>query len=192
LEVGDEIVLAGPARYLTNFSFEFFGTNTANPFAFSGSAMAHVKFFENNGASFNGYLSPGSVIFDSGLFSVSALTPRSTFIFSVQSGDFPSTGLLLPSGTNLTWTVQFSGIGATDHVGVDVYSPPTVGGNYPDYWENNGGWSLKTNSIAVNMNFGATFDASVEAVPEPSLAIFSILGGALGLGFANRLRSGRV
>ena len=27
-EVGDEIILAGTERYLTNFSFEFWGTNT--------------------------------------------------------------------------------------------------------------------------------------------------------------------
>ena len=46
-EVGDQIVLAGRARYLTNFSFEYWGTNTVaagNPL-FSGLVQARVRFF---------------------------------------------------------------------------------------------------------------------------------------------------
>jgi hypothetical protein len=190
LEVGDEVILAGPARYLTNFSFEFWGTNTANAASFAGSVEAKVRFYQNDGALFNGYPTPSNMIYDSGWFNVSLPTARQTFTFSVGNGDFPFTGLLLPSDTNLTWSVQFTGMGVTDHIGVDLYSPPTVGTDYPDYWENNGtSWSLKTNSIASQMNFGATFDASIEPVPEPSIALLSVFGGALGLAGANRARS---
>src|ERR1035437_614434 len=140
LEVGDEIILLNdPARYLTNFSFEYWGTNTANPFAFSGTVQARVRFYQNNGALFNGYPAPGTNFYDSGWFSV-VPTPRSTETFTVGP-DF-CTGLYLPVISNMTWSVQFQGMGATDHVGVDLYSPPGIGQDYPDYWANtNGNWS---------------------------------------------------
>src|SRR5262245_50369605 len=82
LEVGDEIGLAGTERFLQEFRFEYWGTNTANPLAFSGAIQAQVKIYLNDGAPFNGYLSPFTVLYDSGLFSVPAPTDRSTFIFS--------------------------------------------------------------------------------------------------------------
>ena len=182
LEVGDEIILAGSARYLTNFSFEFWGTNTANPSAFSSTVTATVRFYLNDGPLFNGYAAPGTLVYSSGPFSISP-TARSTLIYKAGS-DFPSGGLFLGSGpggtllTNLTWSVQFAGMGATDSAGVDIYSPPVVGGEHTDYWEYNGvSWSLKTNSVP--MDFAAVLQASV---PEPSPVVLSILGG-LGLLF---------
>src|ERR1035441_3893054 len=61
-EVGDEIILQGPERYLTNFSFEFWGTNSiissSNSTSFNGSVSACVRFYQNNGPLFNGYRSP--------------------------------------------------------------------------------------------------------------------------------------
>jgi hypothetical protein len=63
-------------------------------------------------------------------------------------------------------------MGATDEVGVDLYSPPVVGGSYPDYWRNDGGtWSLQTGSVPVD------FAARIEATPEPSAVVLSIFGG---------------
>ena len=176
LEVGDEITLAGTERYLQSFSFEYWGTNTANPTAFAGAIQAEVKIYLNDGAAFNGYLSPNTVLYDSGLFAVPSPTSRSTFNFSAGS-DFPTGGLFLGPGpggsllTNLTWSIKFSGMGATDAVGIDLYSPPVVGGNYPDYWENNGGWVLQTNSVPVS------FAATMTATPEPSVFALGIGGG---------------
>src|SRR5438445_11555785 len=72
LEVGDEIILASSARYLTNFSFEFWGTNTANPSAFSGSVTATVRFYLNDGTLFNGYAAPGTLLYTSGPFSITS------------------------------------------------------------------------------------------------------------------------
>jgi hypothetical protein len=182
--VGDEILLGGTSRYLTQFDFEYWGTNTANPAAFTGRVSADVKLYLNDGAPFNGYATPGTVLWDSGSFGLNTTdgfgpTPRSTIVFSVATGDFPSTGLFLPS-SDITWTVQISGLGATDSVGLDLYSPPTVGGDYPDYWQNSGsGWQLLTNTIP--MNFGARMFASAEPVPEPSWAAFSIATALLGI-----------
>jgi len=176
LEVGDEIILAGSARYLTNFSFEFWGTNTANPSAFSGSVTATVRFYLNDGTLFNGYAAPGTLLYTSGPFSITP-TARSTAIFTAGA-DFPVNGLFLGPGpggtllTNVTWSVQFAGMGPTDSAGVDIFSPPVVGGEHTDYWENSGvAWSLKTNSVPVD------FAAVLQAAPEPSPFALSILGG---------------
>ena len=177
LEAGDEIILASTERYLTNFSFEYFGTNTAGSLSFSGTVQARVRFYENNGDLFNGYAMPGTNFYDSGWFDVSA-TPRSTVDFTAGS-DFPTGGLFMPVASNMTWSVQFQGMGANDDVGVDLFSPPTVGGNTPDYWQNTGSsWALETNSLAVD------FASKFEAAPEPSTVAISVVG--IGIFLATR------
>ncbi len=187
LEVGDEIMLAGTDRYLTGFSFEYWGVSTLNPSTFAGAVQARVQFYVNNGAAFNGYATPSATSFyNSDWFSVSpTLTGRATLNFTEGSDNIPVNGLFLPS-SDMTWTVQFRNMAGTDTVGVDLYSPPTVGtevGDFGDYWQNNGGWSLMTNSVS-KMDFAAKFDA----VPEPSSLVLS-LGGGLGLlTLAYRLR----
>jgi hypothetical protein len=185
-EVGDEILLAGTERYITAFSFEFFGTNTASPTSYAGGDVeARVRFYVNNGTPFNGYATPGTVFFDSGWFSIGAPTARSTAIF--QGTDFPAGGEFIPipiTASNMTWSVQFEGMGATDSVGVDIYSPPVVGSDYPDYWQyDGGGWELLTNTVP--MNFAAYMEATV---PEPSVVTLSLFGGLGILAFAYRLR----
>jgi hypothetical protein len=174
LEVGDEIILkAGSTeRYLTNFSFEFWGTNAVTPDVLSGQVEARVRFYENNGAPFNGYRRPGSQFYDSGWFPITA-TERSTAVFA--GPDFCS-GLYMPVSSNMTWSVQFRGIGPNDYVGVDIYTPATTGQNYPDYWQNDGTdnspiWVLMTNSV-VSMDFAARMEARNEPAPvsmEPPL-----------------------
>jgi hypothetical protein len=181
-EVGDQVTnLAGTDRLITGFSFEYWGTNTANPSVFSSTVHAEVRFYLNNGATFNGYASPGTMFYDSGLFAVSP-TSRATIVF--DASDFGG-GVFL-NGESFTWTVQFSGMGGTDSIGVDLYNPPTVGSDYPDYWENQGsGWALRTNSLTSTMNFAAVVTATV---PEPSAIALSLLGG-FGLFFTfGRLR----
>jgi len=185
-QVGDQIVLGGANRWLTRFDFEYFGTNTASPAntTFAGSVTADVKIYLNDGPLFNGYATPGTVLWDSGSFGGFGPTDRSTIIFTAAGGDFASTGLFLPS-SSLTWSVQFSGLGATDSVGLDLYSPPVVGGNYPDYWQNTGGgWRLLTNNASVDISFGARMFAAANPVPEPSLEAFTAIGALLTLGAA--------
>jgi hypothetical protein len=185
-EIGDEIVLAGTARWLTSFSFEYFGTNTASATSFSGNVEARVRFYQNDGAPFHGYATPSTLFYDSGFFSLNLLggpTPRSTLNFQ-QGVDFPTGGLHIPT-SDMTWTVQFTGMGATDSVGVDLYSPPTIGQDFPDYWSNSGGWQLLTNSIP--MDFAAQFNAEMTS-PEPSVLALSVVGGLGILAFGSRLR----
>ena len=109
-----------------------------------------------DGPLFNGYSTPGTSFYDSGLFSVGSPTPRSTFVFTAGS-DFAAGGLYVPS-SDITWSVQFTGLGTGDDLGVDIYSPPTVGSDFPDWWENTGsGWTLNTNNLP--MNFAASAGA---------------------------------
>ena len=176
-EVGNEIILAGTARYLTNFSFEYWGTNSTGSSSFAGTnVQARVRFYQNNGPPFNGYPSPGTNFYDSSWFDIAAPTPRSTENFFVGS-DFPWTGLFLPV-SDMTWSVQFRGMGATDTVGVDLYSPPVVGQAYPDYWLNIGdSWELRTNNNPlVHMDFGAVMQARALGQPYLTNSIFKFFG----------------
>jgi hypothetical protein len=174
LEVGDEITLAGTERFLTMFSFEYWGTNTASPgnLSFAGAVEARIRFYNNDGAPFNGYPTPSSTFYDSGWFGGFSPTPRNTLVFTAGS-DFPVNGLYMPVYSNMTWSVEFRGMGLTDTVGVDLYSPPVVGSDTPDYWENDGGvWMLKTNVVPVD--FASKMDATT---PEPSSIVLAAFGG---------------
>jgi len=181
-EFGDEIIFAGPERILTNFSFEFWAlnNNTLNPVGF-GPVSARIRFYLNDGPLFNGYGTPNSKFYDSGTFFVGPPTDRATFNFTAGL-DFPAGGLVMPVISNMTWTVQFTGMDGDDRAGLDVFYPPVVGtsparlnNQIDDYWEFNGtSWFLRTN--IVDMSFAARF----EAVPEPVTVVFGVLGG-LGL-----------
>ena len=173
-------------RSLTTFSFEYWGTSL-NPDSFAGTIQARVEFYANDGTPTtmsSGYAPPGTSFYDSGWFSVPAPTARNTFVFTEGSDGIPLGGLWMPVASNMTWTVQFRGMGTGDAVGVDLYSPPTVGQDYPDYWQNDGtGWTLETNSVP--MDFAALMQATV---PEPSTLALSVCGGLGLLIVARRFR----
>lgn len=181
-EIGDEIVLAPGARFLTDFIFQYWGEN------FFGDEQLRLKFYYNDGpASQAGPLEPGSLFFDSDWFDI-VETNRATLIFTdfVTGAAVPydNANTLLPD--SFTWTIKFRGV-ETDNggkAGVDLYSPPTVGGNYLEYWENTGagGWEYRGDTNGTALNFGAR----VGAVPEPSMITLGLLGGFAALLLRNR------
>lgn len=172
LEVGEEIVFGGSARFLTNFAFEFFGTNTISQSIYQGNVEARVRFYAMDGQPFNGYTAPGTSLFDTEWFPLAGPTTRATLNFNAGA-QLPTEGLFLPN--SITWSVQFRGMSASDTVGLDIYGPSTVGSNFNDYWENTGaGWVLRP-MTAVNGDFAAIFQAS--PVPEPSTSVLAFLGG---------------
>src|ERR1019366_1078577 len=133
-EVGNEILLPpspGSPWRLTDFSFELWGTNTASPgnVSFAGTVTAELRFYVNNGPLSSGVPSPGATPFyDSGPLSLASTglspTARRTLVFTATGpgADFQSSGLPIPS-SDITWTIQFAGMGATDSVGGDLYYP---------------------------------------------------------------------
>jgi len=189
-EVGDQIAFASGSigQWITDFSFEYWGTNTASPTAFAGGAnvQARVRFYLNDGTPFNGYASPGTQFYDSGFFTIGPTpTGRNTLNFTQGADGIPIGGFQVLA-SEMTWSVQFRGMGATDSLGVDIYNPPTVGSDHTDYWQNNSlrDWTLMTNSLASTMNFAAR----VSAVPEPSVLALSLAGGLGILVMVRRLR----
>ncbi|MBI3852425.1 MAG: hypothetical protein HY298_19385 [Verrucomicrobia bacterium] len=179
IEVGDEIALAGTGRIITDFTFQYWGTN------FTGGENARVRFYANDGtASPSGALMPGTLLFDSGPFII-ADTARSTLTFtdfSLLGGNLtPLTG---PLPDNFTWSVQFSLLAPGATAGVDLYSPQAVGDSFDDYWDHTTagptGWTLRTNNTAPFTPYD--FAARINAVPEPTTLWLAIFGGLALLG----------
>jgi len=187
-QFGDEIILAGTARTLTSFSFEYWALNagTVSP-GLSPTAAVQVRFYINDGPLFNTYATPGTKFYDSGPFVIGTFGATDRNTVNYTTADFLAAGWngFIPTNS-FTWTVEFSGLDGNDAAGLDVYYPPTVGSSpakennrLDDYWVLRGSWALETNSVAgvgVDMSFGAQFTA----VPEPSTMVFGVLGG-LGL-----------
>jgi hypothetical protein len=175
-EVGDEIFLAGTSRWLSEFTFEYWGESD-DPLAFAGSVQARIRFYLNDGPAHPdlvGVFLPGTVIYDTGGFAIDP-TLRATLTFTdfVTGTVVPLTG---PLPYSFVWSVQFGGFGVNDAAGVTIYSPPTVGNSFSDYWVNDGAtWTLQTNIVA--MDFAARFSA--ELIPEPSAILLGLCGGLL-------------
>lgn len=175
-EMADEVIFSGSARYLTNFSFEYYSKNGTGS-ALEGTVQGRVRFYQNDGTSVSGFNSPGTLFWDSGLFSISYQPLGATRVFQAGS-DFAGTGLLLPSATNMSFSVEFTGMAGADQVGVVLFGPPASGNGYQDYWVKEGTtWALK-GSPSGDVSFGALFEASPVPVPEPSTLAFLSIGAA--------------
>lgn len=181
LEVGNEITLAGSGRQLTSFAFEYY-LPTA-----SGSETAQVRFYKNDSAPFAGYNSPGTILYDSGVFNIGSFGSQSSATLNFTLADL-TTGVPVPlTGAvpdSFTWTIQFGGLGAGEDIGVDLYHPISVGSAPSDMWQNNAGsWQL-----AVNSTYALTIGAEMTATPEPSsLALLSVAGlGLIGMAIKRR------
>lgn len=159
IEAGDQVFLAPGPRLLTTFVFEYWGTN------FSGNETIKFTLYRNDGPPTNSFATPGSVLFTE--TDVLLASEKANLTYSLLSSN-----VLLPD--TFTWAVQFAGIGANEAAGIDLTdTDPTIGISAIDYWDHNGGWTLKTNtdsSIAMN------FAAQISTVPEPGTIAFAALG----------------
>lgn len=155
VEFGDEIVLAGTARMVTQFQFDYVGRFTTH-----GDETARVRFYANDRA--GDYLKPGTLLFESAPFPIQPGSQRTTL-------DLPR--IAVPN--SFTWTVEFGGITQQpdDQAELLVASPPRIGaplsggrvGSYDDYWRRVGSdWNLY--SLSVPANFAAKVMAEVEMV----------------------------
>jgi len=177
LEVGNEIDLADATGAITRFAFEFWGTNTAGPGSFWGNVKVRVRFYLFDGLNSSSCIcshysprelfEPGNLIYESGWMPVPP-TPRSTLILGEE--DFPPEGIPLLGTTKMTWTVQFAGMGPTEKVGLDIYSPPTIGSARNYFWKrtNNFGWVAQTNTTSIPMQFAACVSQSSVKLDSPT------------------------
>ena len=144
----------------------------------SGNESVRLRFYTETSASDP---SPGVKFFDSGYYHIpaSALTDGATLLYDfVNDLDFNKYNIVLPD--TFTWTVQFSGIDPGETAGLELYSPPSIGNNFTDFWQLNPDthvWESKVSASGTAMDFGA----AVEAVPEPSQLLVGILAGGLWL-----------
>jgi hypothetical protein len=198
-EVGNQIIFSSTPQALTYFSFEFYAINNDHSTFLSSSTIdAEVRFYENSGpGTFNGYYTPNNMFYDSGLFSVSDLllgsptTPTDRDTITFNTTDFGA--MVTPAGlSEMTWSVQFSGLGAGDEVGLDLYGPPVVGGNHGDYWLWNGtSWELDDFVPSQPAGTGAASLMEASLVPEPSVFALASFGGLGFLAFLRRFRRNR-
>lgn len=165
IEIGDQVILGGTARSLSSFSFQYYLLSPT-----PGDETLRLRFYQQNGASGQ----PGSLLFDSGFFAVPATPGSSVEITDFTTGATTPFTSLLPN--QFTWSLTFTGVGAGETAGVNLFSPPTVGNGYVDYWENNGGWVNKRVDLG-NPLLPTDFAATVQAVPEPSVIALLLAGG---------------
>ncbi len=183
-EVGNEIILGGEGRYLEGFSYEFWSTNLTGSPLFEGTNVAvRLRFYANDGPNFNDYPTPGTLLYDSGEFGLGAgTTPRATVIYDeFDLWLYALYPLMDALPSNITWTVQFSGLGTNDQAGVDLYSPPVIGQSYGDFWlRTNGGWQLRMiPGVAMDIAARATASTNRVAITVLSTVTNAIPGSGL-------------
>lgn len=188
-EFGDQVTLSDSTtdRYLSKFMFEY-TTGHGN----SGDEKVWLRFYAMDGPGL--IPTPGSLLFDSrtsGFATDIPLTSGTAEQVELSGISIHVPNVLLQDGTtaaSFAWTVQFSGVAASETVGLIMYAPPTVGTTFDDYWEKSGtGWVTKR-LAPNNYSFGAL--AYAVAVPEPGTLQLGVLAGisALGFLFQRRMR----
>ena len=202
LQIGDEISLGGPVTgvpgadhaLLTRFQFNAW----ANDFTGNPTIQAQVRFYANDGAPLGLANRPGTQLWDSGLFPillqttaggpVDGLTTYYNIDFLASDLSSGLQGVVVPK--DFTWSVQFSSLGAGS-AGVPLYSPPTVGNNFTDYWVNTGSplfdWTLRGGPPPGPYDFQASFEGIAVPEPAPMLTMGCVI--ALGGFVAWRSRS---
>ena len=120
------------------------------------------------------YASPGTVLFDSGTFSIGGYTTGATENFyaadlgaGTGAGVIPGIGVDVPD--DFTWTVTFSGLTGGENAGLALYDPPTVGSDAlpnGDGWVNLGSGLVPANVSGNPLEFGAVFNGTPMVPPN--------------------------
>jgi hypothetical protein len=191
---GNEVDLAGPssANYLITgfiFQYDFVGTGTPT-------GSVDLSFYRNDGfPQYHGYYTPGTLLYDSGPFSLTSFTSPAgaQLVYGVPDlaggtgSGVVAGGVIVPD--QFTWVVTFSDLGAGDSAGLGLYNPPTVGDNYGNNaWMNDGsGWVLEaTIPPYPPAEFGARITGS--QVPDSSCLPLSVLSVAMAFGWMKRFQ----
>lgn len=162
-EHGDEVILDGTARVITEFQFEYYAD-----FIRQGDELARVRFYANTGPLWENdpdYATP-------------ALPPLWDFTFQISTG-YQTAVISVPSirvPDKFTWTVEFLGLSQrvtapADEAGLLMYGSAFPGTSFDDFWERlPSGWAPLARSDVPKNNFGARILA-VTPNAEPQLTI---------------------
>jgi hypothetical protein len=159
-EYGDEVILAGTARAVTQIELEYYANYTPH-----GGEVARVRFYANTGPNWMGrpdYQTPAATPLFEDTFD-----PGQGFHTAV----IPVPNVVVPD--TFTWTIQFIGIAQTetDYAGLLFYGLPTVGQSPNDFWElTASGWVAAQKPGVPKNNFGVRITA-VAAPAGPQLTI---------------------
>lgn len=193
IEIGDEISLAGSARIVTSFVFEYFGDITPGTAA---GANAVVRFYANDGglhtpSSGPAATMPQTLLWESQPFQVLGNKEFREVTISVPNIEVPN---------KLTWSVQFNGLtgAAGSQAGLTISDPVTVGavlptsngsfllGSYSDYWGKTDPLRADSWALFVIPPNRANFHAKITAVPEPGTVALLATGGLAALVWRRR------
>jgi hypothetical protein len=167
-ENGDQVTLAGTARTVTDFTFEYVGWFDPDP---NRTVTATVQFYSNNGAG----NTPGTLLFKSDPFAV---------LFG--HNDMALSGLSVNVPDTFTWTIQSTlrQTAGQDMLYIMMSDGMTIGASDPSFvWmkddvELGQGWMKNTELYPGQPeNYIASISATATAVPEPSA--FMLFGAAL-------------
>ncbi|MCF7764495.1 MAG: hypothetical protein K9N62_12555 [Verrucomicrobia bacterium] len=143
IEFGDEVVLAGVNRVVTEFSFPTYFNGPTNGFE-----TIELFLRANDGA--NG--EPGSILYRSGERPLNAGAQKTTL-----------NQLHVTVPNSFTWSVVMNGLDSQAEAGLLVADPPTAGSSSASYWKrgNDGSWqTAQIDNGAVPANFMATIFSS--------------------------------
>lgn len=174
-EFGDEIILAGTARVLTDIYFEYFGD-----FMQQGDELAKVRIYTNEKVYDLYRNEPTKVLYESGYFPI---TPGlNTKHLTVPNVTLPDV---------VTFTIEFGGLTGSDQAGLLLYSPPTVGRSWNEFWRRTteGKWSAV---IYSRTDPTLKANAALRLVAKEALRLHSsAVSGSRNFGFAIKgLRAG--
>ena len=161
LEFGDQIVLAGSSRVITEFRLEYYSSEAA------GDAI--VRFRSNSGPN----LEPADILFETDHIPLQA---------NFNTIEIEGIGVPI-SGDTFTFTIEFD-VDGTQDVGLILRNPPSIGSSFDDVWVNTNGtgdWATRNIPLAT-----ANLAAQVGAVPEPSTIAFTVIGALALCGAARR------
>ena len=165
-EYGDEVILAGTARAVTEIQIEYYAN-----FPVNGDELGRVRFYANTGPTWGTNLD----------YHLPAEPPRFEKTFALDQG-YQTAVISVPNVVvpdSFTWTVQFLGIsqnGTTDRAGLLFYGSATVGASYDDFWQRSptAGWGpVQVMEAPFKNNFGARILA-VAAAPQLRLTITKV------------------
>jgi hypothetical protein len=174
VEFGDEITTIGSGNIVTDFKFQYFLSQNA-----AGGETAVLNFYKNDGPPISRTLSDGTTIQVPTPGTLLYTSPVLTLGTGFQTAEASGISVAVPN--DFTWTVTFSGIGANETAGLLLYSPPTVGSSFSDFWQKNSGtWNTY---LFDNGATPGNFAARVTAVPEPTTYVYALLAGLSWLGY---------